>query len=191
MPKSVQIIGSEGDVLELDNTTPGDKNRGRLIFIDEEQHRVNAAQRFSLYDYDNDVDNFKYWHMKTPADPIRVFLRWQITASKSGLLEGFRDPTLTDDGTELEAFCERQCSPSTPSLKVFKNISGTDDGTRIAVFVVGSDSQATVGGAGGAIDRGRLLVLRPSTSYLAKFTAQDTNTRVALELHFFEIDGSN
>jgi hypothetical protein len=190
MPKSVHIVGSKGIVLELDSITPGDVQQGRMVIIDGEQHDVNVGRRFSVYDYDGDVDDTKYWHLKTPIAPSLEHIRLNVTASKSGLLEVFRDATIISDGDELEPINENQCLGDSCDIGVFRDPSVSDDGFRTAVFVIGSDSPAVVGGTGGTVERERTTILKQNSSYLAKFTAQDTDTRVSFELHFVEIGGN-
>ena len=190
MPKSVHIVGSTGIVLDLDSVTPGDISKGRIVTVDGEQHAVNIGQRFSCFDYDSDVDSIKNWHLKTPVDPIRAHVRWNCTAAKSGTLEIFRDATVTDDGEALCIENEDQCSGISCHFKGYKDPIVTDYGDRVSVFVIGSDSPSVVGGSGGNVARDRTIILKPDSSYIAKFTAQAVATRVAFELHFFEIGGN-
>jgi hypothetical protein len=188
MPKSTHIIGSEGFVLELDNITT-DVKRGRMVIVDAEQHAVNLGERFSVYDYDGDVDSAKYWHLRTPIAPALTHIRLTVTASKSGTLETFRDAVLTDNGVELETINDNHCSSCCCEFKVYKDPVVTSDGDRTGAYVIGSDSVSPVGGSGGDLDREKTTILKQDSSYLAKFTPQSTDTRVAFELHFVEIEG--
>lgn len=187
MPKSVHIVGADGIVLELDSVTPNTIGKGRMVNVDAEQHYVNTGERFSCFDYDPNVDSVKLWHLKTPGPSLRAHVRWQATASKSGTLEIFKNATLTDDGDVLCIENDNQCAGNACSFRAYKDPTVTDYGTRVSVFVIGSDSTAAVGGSGGNVTREKTIVLAPNSSYIARFTAQSVDTRVAFELHFFEI----
>lgn len=187
MPKSVHIVSADGVLLELDSVTPNTVGKGRVVSVDAEQHYVNTGERFSCFDYDSNVDSIKLWHLKTPDSTLRAHVRWQATASKSGTLEIFKNVILSDDGDQLCIENDNQCSGNACHFEAYKDPTVTDFGTRVSVFVIGSDSTAVVGGSGGNVTRDKTLILAPNSSYLAKFTAQDVDTRVAFELHFFEI----
>lgn len=188
MPLSFYLIGKDKKILELDNGGASSGNTGYLTSIGFEHHKIHEGEHYTCSDYDSDVDSTnKDWLVRAPASGS-VHTTFEIEASKNGLVEVYEAPTTSADGTPLTCYNNDRNSSNTPTLLVFKDptVSGTGT-TRLGVLVMGSDGANPVGDRGGKSERGKEVILKVSTDYLLRFTALNDNTRVSMDLEFYEV----
>jgi len=121
-----------------------------------------ASNLWSAVDDGNSV----YLHIKTDATKAA---HGNVVIESEGKLEVrlFENPTLSDDGTELEDLSLNRETISAAATKVYKDPGVTSDGTEIEVGVLGTPGKFTA--AGGDITGGYWL-LKPNEDYLVKVT---------------------
>ncbi len=187
MPLSTQLVGKDRKILELDN---GGFTTGRVGYMPSvavEHHHIHEGIHYTCNDYDNDVDTAeKEWLVKAPATG-RIHVTFEMVASKNGVIEAFEGPTTSANGTGLTCYNSDRNSANTATLLVFKDPTVSVDGNRLGVVVIGSDVVAPTGARGGRTTRGQELILGVSTNYLLKFTALGNDTRVSMNLEFYEV----
>jgi hypothetical protein len=113
---------------------------------------------------------------------------FEVTASKNGLLTFSEAPTTTADGTGITSFNNDRNSSNTATMVAFKDPIVTGIGTTMGTFVIGTDGAAPTGDRGGENDIRKQFILKQSEDYLLRFTALSNDTRVSLELEFWETD---
>lgn len=156
--------------------------------ISTEHYMIHSGYHYMLDDYDSDVDQVtpKYWHLVPPAEDTEVHIFFGGSAGNPGMFEIFVDPTLTDDGTELDAVNNYQESTNTAGLVVYRDPTVTNDGTRIAVGLVGGGQG--IGRTGGVSARDEELILLEGGHYLVKFSPFQDDTKVTVNLHWYELE---
>ncbi len=157
-----------------------------LSVTEVEHGMIHLGIHFIIDDYDADVDTGapKYYLLRTPDTTMRMHFLYVGSASAAGLFEFFEEPTITDDGTELDAVNNERNSDNTADFDVFVGPTVTDDGARLAVGLVGGGRG--IGATGGVSVRHNELVLRQNTDYLVKFTTIADNNRVTVNLEWYE-----
>lgn len=188
MPLSAYVVGQEKQILVLDDGTFSAGRKGYLPIVPFDVHMINTGRHYHCGDYDSDVDIVgpKEWLIRAPASGKIHFL-FEVTASKNGLLEFFEDPTSTGDGTGITSFNNDRNSSNTATMLAFKDPTITAAGTLLSTFVIGTDGANPNGDSGGENDIGRQFILKQSSDYLIRFTTLTDNTRVSLELEFYEV----
>jgi hypothetical protein len=182
------VIGQDRQILVLDDGTFSSGRKGFLPIVPFSVHMINTERHYHCGDYDGDVDiGTKDWLIRAPVSGLVHFL-FEITASKNGLIEFFEAPTTTANGTGITSFNNDRNSSNTATLLAFKDPTVTGTGTLMASFVVGSDGATPNGDRGGENDIRKHFILKQSEDYLVRFTALTDDTRVSLELEFWETD---
>ena len=160
-----------------------------IPIIDVDHHRIHEGHRFTVVDFDSSVavETPKYWHIKAPNLPLIHFI-YSVYSARSGTVQIFRNPTLSNDGTPLNIDNNNQNNLRTSTLLAFKDPTVTDDGTLIGGQIIGSDGDApnNKGADGGDKERVNERILKRNSSYIIKFTAVLNNTRVSIRMEHYE-----
>jgi len=183
MSRTQVILGSNGIAAEVDNYSKG------VVSIQTEHEHIHDGMHFGAVSIDTDVDiaTPKLWSVIAPNTTTRIHFIGQIDATKSGTVEFFESPTVTGAGTAVVAGNNDRNSDTVAELLVKEDTTVSANGTLIAGGVIGSDSTSAVGGSGGVLERNRELILLQGATYLLKFTAANDNTRVSLDLAWYEV----
>jgi hypothetical protein len=156
----------------------------------EVAHRVELGQHFKSCDYDDDVDSpaVKEWLIKTPNTLTAVTLTsYRVTVSLNGLLEVFKDPTVTSPGTAIPIINSNFRSSNTPETLAYKDPTIATDGDMIDIKVIGTDSASPIGGGGGASADTEKKILDQDQYVLVRYTPEGLNNRVSVCLEWYEV----
>jgi len=180
-------MGYSPYVIIWDGTYKGEvDSQGYLVSIDIAHHKVHEGNHYFVGDTDTiNAAATKYWHIAAPDTAKRIHFVMEVMTSNSGLLEFYVQPTLTGNGTGLTCFNSDGNSSNTTTLLIYKDPTVTGDGTLIAPYAIGSNGGANK--FGGQIRSGAEVILKQNYHYLAKFTADNNNTRVSFIAEFYEV----
>lgn len=168
-------------ILELDSVEP------TMPVIEFEHHMVHEGISYTCDDYDDDVDTgaAKYWHIRTPDSAARIHIKITLISSLPGLAEFFENPTTTNDGVQLTVFNNDRNSGNTTTASIYRDPVATLDGTRIAVDHLGTNNPKTR--FGGASREQAEWILKQNEQYLVKFTTEQDNAHLAIQMEFYEV----
>jgi len=152
-----------------------------------EHHMVHKGKYFFVTDYDDDVDIAapKYWHIKTPNTATRIHFVLMISTDLGAIIEFFESPTTTADGTQLTAYNADRNSANTPTSTFYKDPTVSADGTLLQKDRVGTYQPITR--IGGHIRNATEFILKQNTAYLVKVIPDADNTKVSLNIEFYEV----
>ena len=153
-----------------------------------EHYHVHSGLHFVLDDYDGEVNIAapKYWHLVAPDTNTEIHVYFSGSASNPGLFEIFEEPTVTADGVGLERVNNYRDFGRVSELGAFKDPTVADDGTRLAVGLIGGGTG--IGRIGGTSSRPDELILKRGTAYLIKFTPSQNDTKVTINLSWYEVE---
>ena len=134
---------------------------------------------YIITDYDSDVDiaGPKYWHIKVPAD-VNPSLKAEFSTSGPGVLELFRTPTTSLDGSSLTAVHYDEKSSVSCNTDFYKDPTRSADGTKIYIRWIGSYDSGLSIAHGGIFTINGGYRLKQSTNYLFKYTPVTDNQKI-------------
>lgn len=152
-----------------------------------EHHMVHKGKYFFVTDYDSDVDiaTPKYWHIKSPNSTTRIHLVIMLTTDLAAVIEFFESPTTTDDGTQLTAYNADRNSTNTPTATFYYDPTVSADGTLLQKDRLGTDKPPSR--LGGHIRNATEFILKQNTAYLVKISPESDNTKISLNIEFYEV----
>lgn len=182
---SLMILGSTS------STTTVDVNLGLTVstefpdvLITENLHHwlIHRGDAWIGSDVDNDVDIIapKYWHIRCTTGH-HVHMVASIFSNTAGLVELFEGGEVSAYGTGVPVFNVHRPTTGDCEGDLCRDPTVTQDGTRIFVARVGTQTSRKIGGE---ITQGQ-FVLKTDTTYLIKFTPDANNAIVSLSLDFF------
>jgi hypothetical protein len=188
MPQSFYPYDKNDRPMEYD-TGATNGTYGYPIGMSLAHHKIHEGDNYECWDYDNDVDTGgpKYWLIKAPSVG-KIHFTYAVAMSKNGLLEMYKDPTTSADGSVLTCFNSNENSTNTSILEVYKDPTVSVDGTRRRVEVIGSDTTGPPGAKGGGLEHIQEIILNQGANYLIKVTVLTNDTRVSIEMSWYETD---
>lgn len=178
----------EGGVAQAYDTLVADTDEGYAVGITVVHHKIHESKHYICDDYDSDVDiaSPKYWLINVP-DGTYPHMFFRMISSLNGFGELFENPTITDNGTEIDSINNNRNSANASNLNIYRDPTVSSDGTRIMVAVFGSDATGFLTGSSGAgVQEDKELILKTNEQYLIKFTALTDDCRVSMELSWYE-----
>lgn len=158
------------------------------VQMDLVHNLVHDGMVFVVSDYDADVDNAspKYWYILTAAG-YYPHLKIAVSVSASGVIELFEAGTETLDGTEITPVNLNRNSARTASTKFFYDPTTTGDGNLLnREYIPGGDRLQTRVGAQARTESEWVFKGSAATNYFLKFTPDADDTKIAIEIEFYE-----
>lgn len=142
------------------------------IYDDLESAIPSGAFVVNDIDADVDIASPKYWRIKgSGSDVLSAVIK--LTALTAGLLEIYKDPTLTADGTDLTPQAMDQNASVSPSSEFAYDATTSDDGDLVYT------EQVPASYAGEALPK---MKFEKNTEYLVKFTSIADNNKANLRI---------
>ena len=156
------------------------------VFINWEHHLVHTGEMFSCADYDVTVDNAtpKYWLIKIPAT-VKTHIVISVSLSAAGLLELYKAPTISADGSELTSQNLNDGVSKNIYTKIYKDPTISDDGTLLEAERTGGYDEKKLNIAGKARQNTE-RIFNKSINYIIKVTPDGDSKTAAMYTEFYE-----
>jgi len=157
---------------------------GYLAKIGLLHNKVHEGKLFLYSHYDTNVDiaDPKYYLFKTHAN-YAIHMTGIFKSSKSGLIEFFHTPTITDNGTQLISLNYNGESSNTFNGTTYYDPTITVDGSIIFTDLIGANEDKKLGGGANPEDE---FVLKHGMNYIIKFTPDENDARVSMNISIYE-----
>jgi len=153
----------------------GSANKTYTIVLSHEDNMVEEGKFFTAFKKITGLDNTDtaYIHIKTGSNHIHAGA--VIIGAKATEVGYFRNPTITDDGTEIEPNGNNMTINKVPTTKIYHTPTVTDDGKQLDGGYLGTSQGAVkIGGESSLVDH---WIMASNSSYLLKITSfADGNT---------------
>lgn len=160
--------------------------------IDIAHQRIHEGNHFSVHKiYENlNVASPKYiMIIPPPAAPIlsntiEIHLIFQIETQPGGIIRFYENPTITNNGTELDTINKNRRSSTTSITKVFEDPIVTNDGTLLSEERGGTNTSGATIGEFRRNDEE--IILNPIRRYIIKFIPFVDNTNATFKLDWYD-----
>ncbi len=98
------------------------------------------------YDADVDNASPKYWHIIVPNTAVRVHIKIAIAVDAPGLIQVYENPTTTDNGTVIIAYNNDRNSANSATCAHYYDPTVSNDGTLLEAFRIGAGGKQKIGG---------------------------------------------
>jgi len=137
---------------------------------------------YSVYDSDVDVSSPKYYLFKV-ASGYGLHVRGELKSTKSGVVQLYYNPTITNNGTEVTLMNYNANSDNTLNSKGYHDPTVGSDGTLAYTDIVGENQNRRLGGTSNPNIE---FIFKSGTDYLIKFTVDEDNAKVTLNMDIYE-----
>jgi hypothetical protein len=163
-----------------------DETKAQAI-IDIEHLKIHEGDHYTACNYDADVDAAKIWRITSPDTSVRIHLKGRISSSLNGVVQLYKNPTLTGNGTSFNSYNNNGNSSNTTSVTFGYDATASNNGTLVYTQVIGTDGTNPNGSSGGFIEQGEEFILSQNEDYLLIYTPQSENQRVSVCFEYYEI----
>lgn len=170
-----QVLNIKNDPVEM-----------AIVTIPIEHHEAHEGEKWFMSDYDSDTDTAlpKNYTLVSPDDGD-IHLIYGIATSDTGVLYVYENATTTANGTALTQFNNYRGKGKSP-LKVFGDPKVNVTGTLLSAGLIGSGSGPR--STGGGTTRANEIILYRGTTYYITFVPTNDNTKLSLELDYYEVE---
>ena len=153
------------------------------INIEYEHTKIHQGLHYEASNYDSNVDTAaaKKWLFIAPSSDLEAHIIFEITAENEILIEVFKDPIVSNNGTPIIRFNSKYLSEDDSQSTTFKNPTTTDDGTRFYVRRLGSGKQR-----GGFTRRPQEMIIENGMKILFKITTDANDNIVDFNINWYE-----
>lgn len=150
-----------------------DDDSDSLVMIDETHHLIHEGKHFFIVGYDDlAISGTTVFALTTPAGSTRVHMTFLYSADGSYTLEVYENASVTG-GTATTPVNNDRNSSNTSSVTVVKNPTVSSNGDLLEQIKVGSNVKFA---GTEQISRENEMILKPSTTYLYRVTANEALT---------------